>query len=404
MTAIADLVEQDAYDKTLRVVVQAAAADGSIDTAEEPTTMHLEQFNRVPPVSGGHTFTAADVGSQVNADGTWYKGDQKHTDGHSKVVALEQLTGDGYLGFATRVSDVQNPMDGEFVYLRGPNGAGGGFERYQDAAPTGWYPGHTPFDAGEIWENAPVATGIDYVGALTYRGHVSTQADAERNANAAGEVFVVLDAEIILFVDEYTAPGADETVYYGVPTVPGYFNNPSLVLWGLNQTKRIDTYLESNHGPIVAVQQGTIHLKWKLDDDELFHGALASMVEILAAADAPINGDSMPPVANRAGIYLKFRAGVWSFEGNINLDEITSYAESLMLRVVTLADQVISGGSSFGFGEATSGLGTPVVGHQVPFLAPLIKVAEDDVFYVAHSRLSGTRLTSQYLRATYHGP
>ena len=262
------------------------------------------------PRSGVQAYKAVDENRIVNVDGVAYGVNQRHTSGHSKVVVSEQLTDDGYRGFVTHVNNVSNPMAGHFVYLRGPNGAGGGFERYQSHAgiPTGWYPGYNPFAVGEPWHTAPVAATVDYVGTLTYRGHVLDEANMERNANGVGEAFVLLRPEIVVFVDEYTAPSAGETIFEGKAIVPIHFNNPSLILWGSDQTERIALPAGANNHKFST---NIVLLKWQLDDSEIRFGATSDMVEILAAADAPAAGpDALPAtVADRVSIWFKLLPG-----------------------------------------------------------------------------------------------
>ena len=217
-------------------------------------------------------YTAADLYRIVNEPGGHpVRVEPRHPDGHSKVVVTEQLTNVLFRGFFTRSSDVNSPVDGEFVYLKAPGSAGGDFENYSDSSPVGFRPGYNPFAFGEPWHTAPVGGNVDYVGNLVYRGSAFDEAEMERFATSTGEAYVLLHEEQVVFVDEYTAPSVGETVYFGVSLIPRYYNNPSLILWGTEQDHRVDDDRTSN---IERITQGggVAHLKWKLDDSELFFG------------------------------------------------------------------------------------------------------------------------------------
>ena len=220
----------------------------------------------------------------------------------------------------------------------------------------------------------------------------------------------------VVFVDEYTAPGLGQTFFAGKSLFPKYVNNPSLILWGTEQDYRIDDDEMANGvRPAGGASNEFFHLKWKLgegDDAPLF-GATEDMVEILAAADAPATTEYLANIAavNRASIWFKFRPGVWSFEGGVHFLYTSSYSEAFLRRVLPVvgsADRVISTSSSGTFAEAEIVTGTPYIPGGILFRAPLIRVAEDDVFYAIIDRAAGadatdSTRTSQWLKATYHG-
>ena len=203
------------------------------------TDIASRSSSRLKPLTGVQAFDADDEHDIVNIEGDPFKITRRTHAGHGKTVATEQLTHSLFRGFFDRVNDVQNPMADQFVYVLGPQGVGGGFEKYSDSGVTGFYPGYDPFADGEPWHTAEVATGIDYVGDFTYRGHTHNEASLERVATAAGEVFTLLEERRVVFVDEFTAATSGYTVFTQERVVPRYFNNPELILWGAGQDTRI---------------------------------------------------------------------------------------------------------------------------------------------------------------------
>ena len=364
------------------------------------------------PETGVQVYEADDEHNVVNVDGTLFEVKKRHTPGHSKVVALEQLTDTRFRGFFNRANEVLNPMHDQFMYLMGPGGVGGGYEKYNDSGgstPTGFYPGYDPFAEGEPWHTAEVAAGIDYVGDFTYRGHVSTQADLERNATAAGEVYTVLDDRIVMFVDEFTAPLDGETVYHGTSLIPTYSNLPTLVLWGGGQTARYHPAIAADDIRGVFVTGGNIYLKWLLDDSELFFGATADMVGIVAAADAPADADGRTNItaADRGGIWMGFKAGIWTFSGAVLSDDadVTRYREPRLLRVASGQDALVGIGVSAPFGDAADGVGEPDFGVVQPFDSGLVRVAEGDRFYLVfgpNAHVTNSKV-AQFMQCRYHG-
>ena len=131
------------------------------------------------------------------------------------------------------------------------------------------------------------------------------------------------------------------------------------------------------------------------------------MVEILAAADVPTTTEfyNNLTAARRGNIWFKLHPGIWSFEGGAHFINTATYTEAF-LRIVTSGsrDRVLSTSSSGAYNESQTAIGTPYVPGGLIFSAPLIRVAEDDVYYVLMDRATETSTSiSQWLKATYHG-
>ena len=362
--------------------------------------------NALAPLSGVQEFDEDDEDYIVNVDGTAQKVEKGHTDGHTKVVEHEVLAATRFRGFVHSVNNVLAPLNDEFVYVLAPNNVGGGFEKYTTAGPIGFFPNYNPFAEGEPWHEAPAAA--TYAGDLTYRGHVHDLANMERNAGAAGEAFVLLQEQQVVFVDEYMAPGDGETFFVGKPLFSRYFNNPTLVLWGSAQTERISAPSALNR---YRHNNTNILLKWKLDDSELRFGATSDMLEILAAADVPTDMDIYPGTANRSLIALNFWPGLWEFDGQIVADDLTNdYSQTRLLKVVTGAanDKLVGPSTNTAFNDLAGDdpTGTPEQAVVMRLTGPFVQVEEDDILYaaiVSHDTTDETIATAQWLRATYLG-
>ena len=217
----------------------------------------------ISPKTGVPVYGPADEGKIVNEHGDAFKIVRKLHAGHGKVVVTEVLDHDQFRGFAPNQNDILNPINGEFwyIYNTGFNRPTRRFERYTNAPgqATGFYP-YNPFGIGAEWRTAPVEPGIDYVGNFLYRGSVPRQAEAERNATAAGDVFVLYLDQVVLFVDEFTPETDGYTVFVPQPLVPDS-GRSMVAFWGAGQAEELG-------GAITRVASGGENYRWEFDQDE----------------------------------------------------------------------------------------------------------------------------------------
>ena len=193
------------------------------------------------PDSSVRAFTAADENKVFDLDGDLFKIVRKLHAGHGKVVVPEILDHDLFRGFAPNQNDILNPINGEFwyIYNTGFNRPSRRFERYENepGQATGFFP-YNPFGIGAEWRTAPVEPGIEYVGDFRYRGSVPRQADMERNATAAGDVFVTYLDQVVLFVDEFTPETLGYAVFVAQPVVP-HLGDAMVAFWGAGQVEEL---------------------------------------------------------------------------------------------------------------------------------------------------------------------
>ena len=222
------------------------------------------RVTELSPKTGVPAYGSSDEGKIVDEHGDAFKIVRKPHTGHGKVVVPEVLDHDLFRGFAPNQNDILNPINGEFwyIYNTGFNRPTRRFERYENepGQATGFYP-YNPFAAGREWHTAPVEPGIEYVGNFTYRGSVPRQADMERNATAAGEVFVTYLDQVVLFVDEFTAETAGYVVFVPQPLVPESVR-AMVAFWGAGQVEELG-------GALDRVLSGTgDSYRWEFDQEE----------------------------------------------------------------------------------------------------------------------------------------
>ena len=316
-----------------------------------------DQVTSLAPRAGVQVYDAADEHHIVNVDGKPYEVQKKHTDGHAKVVVPEDLTDTRFRGFVTIVNDVDTPLADEFVYVKAPGNAGGGFEKYSAGSPTGFFPGYNPFAPGEPWETAPTGDDIDYAGDLEYHGHVLNEANMERNANAAGEAYVLLQEERVVFVDEYTPPDSGETVYFGAPLIPRYFNNPVAYWYLAGQTERLPATFP--FGPVYGVGdelnrariQFAAHADspagafrphdiYHVESDDYFDGIFK------AEADISADADLIGAVANRDLEFFQPFRGIWRTSLRLLHQTYDPTAAVGLVRTKSGTDDVVEAGGS----------------------------------------------------------
>ena len=243
------------------------------------------------PRSGIQKYEAKDENRVVNEDGSLVRVVKGHPDAHGKVVEKEDLNDTRFRGFFSRVADVVAPQDDEFVYALAPNLAGGGFEKYSVSSPVGFRPGYDPFAVGEPWHRAPVADTVDYVGALTYRGHTLNEASMKVAAGAAGEAFVLLQDQKVVFVDEYTPPDDGRTHFVGEPLVAGVGGGgpeSMVAFWGSGQTEEVG-------GAILRELTSLSRYRWEFGQaapNDIIFGTDPGVVAVTAAnaSDADLLG------------------------------------------------------------------------------------------------------------------
>ena len=215
------------------------------------------------PDTSVRAFTAADENKVFDLDGDLFKIVRKLHAGHGKVVVPEILDHDLFRGFAPNQNDILNPINGEFwyIYNTGFNRPSRRFERYENepGQATGFFP-YNPFGIGAEWRTAPVEPGIEYVGDFHYRGSVPRQADMERNATAAGDVFVTYLDQVVLFVDEFTPETLGYAVFVAQPVVP-HLGDAMVAFWGSGQVEEL--------GAAIRRQlSGGDNYRWEFDQAE----------------------------------------------------------------------------------------------------------------------------------------
>ena len=363
------------------------------------------------PVSGVQAYTSEDEHKIVNIGGHPFEIKQRPVVAR-EVSIVEVIDDPDFRGFASRSGSISNPMADEWFFSIGAGGFYSGFENYDG----NWRPNYDPFAAGEPWENSPDTAEVMYRNMpLHWDGRaVTNQAAAEAAATGVGEVFVLINERVVVYIDEFTA-GSDGDDYVPIALVPTHFDNPTLFLWGSEQAKRIAAPAVGNltHVPAGLLVSRSVFLNWKLEDEELFFDAQSSMVEILAAADAPADADILPATASERGkIFLKFLSGLWNFEvhlGGTNFGN--QYLQGRMMRVVSGADndEVVGLSSGSVFDDLEGGMdetGTPDQNAVVHYQIPFVQVAEDDVFYVAivsNGTFPRMEEVAQWLKGEYHG-
>ena len=273
--------------------------------------------------------------------------------------------------------------------------------------PTGFFPGYNPFAPGQPWHTALVEPGIDYVGNFTYRGHVLNEAGAERNASAAGEVYVLLEDNIVTFVDEYTAPADGETSFLGTPLIPRFFNNPSARWYLHGQTERVQATFPFQPLQGLASRSRVRftalalpanayrpHEVRHVGNQNYFDNIFIPVADISGDADAIGHADLLtleffsPP----AGLYkIKFVGQMDSYESGTSV--------GLILAMEDTDDVSLASGTIVNAGMGDRDL-TPTFNYGGEFFAEEdeLEVNDGDQFRWILNGLSGARTLRGYMR------
>ena len=165
----------------------------------------------------------------------------------------------------------------------------------------------------------------------------------------------------------------------------GGVNNPTIEIWGFGQTARLE---EATVGTRVFKDASIMFAKWNADSDRLLFGATEDMIDVLTEVEATalVGADERPDASSRDGIYLKFAAGTWDFR--VFGETVVSTLSNPQLRLFKLdaaaMDGVLAASDIADQPAAAGGLGEPDILQPVDIDAPLIDVAEADVYFLAY--------------------
>ena len=191
-------------------------------------------------------------------------------------------------------------------------------------------------------------------------------------------------------------------------------SGPSLVLWAHGSGSRFDVERRTENFVITASTLATRRgfARWKLDNDEIFFGATADMVEILDATKAAaVTGvENAPTGASLADIYLKFRPGVWSFNELIMAGNPAGTPKNmiaLLLKVnatASAADDIVGFSNRTGeVANAVDAPGSPAITGAMALTAPLVEIVATDILYQIYDDFEALDSFSHTLFCQYHG-
>ena len=189
--------------------------------------------------------------------------------------------------------------------------------------------------------------------------------------------------------------------------------NPTLILWGREQSERMATPV-TNNSVATTIQGDAAFLRWKIDDSELWFGATSDMVDILTADEASTTdftnyADHTPNDGSTRGeIYFKLQAGVWRFEGELSANNRRAYDTFRLFKVRFSGadeenDEMLANSMTEPSGTAQAP-GNPPVQFEtlMPPTLPFI-VGGDDVFYISAFGSRTPINTAQWLLCEYLG-
>ena len=273
-----------------------------------------------------------------------------------------------FRGIHSNGNEIDTPLSTSvFVKPRGT------FEQYSTAENTGWY-----------WIAAP--DGFQRV--------VNTRNEANHNVSANDQIWAWGDS---LYVSSgYTAPATDHT-YYVWEEIDD--RDPVIITYMREDTARITPYSTDNYG--VSGTRGI--LRWADTPAERYFGGDNDMIDVLTDAE----GDALVGVdiniADRTGMFFQMAAGLWDFEMQIRTRNGARYFEYVLARVRSASDDEIIAVETQNHAAQAPNFVVDDVDYTETLIAPLIRVQDDDVFYVAvidQQNIATNEAFGGYMKAT----
>ena len=169
--------------------------------------------------------------------------------------------------------------------------------------------------------------------------------------------------------------------------------NPTVVLWGEDQTSRQDATSEGRSVGSSDSENAFRRFTFKLG--ETLFGASSEMYSPLNADGTLSNSDS--------SVYFGLASGYWSFTAVIRLYAVRPRWHSRIYKIKSGDDEMLAQGIPASVGSVEEPLPPNTTSVNVIAKTPPILVEAGDVFYVAGGNSRNAINTSQYLECEYLG-